>query len=322
MRNLTEIAPTIYFNVPKGYEMLCEHFDRNAELRANFFSRVKFLQYAGAGLSQHVWDTLERLALETVGEKIMIITGYGSTETAPFAFTTTWAVEQAGSVGLPAAGLEVKLVPNEGKCELRLRGPSITPGYWRQPDKTAECFDDEGYYCIGDALKFVEDEDVSRGFLFDGRVSEDFKLSTGTWVDMAGVRSAIVRTFAPYVRDVVLTGLNRDHIGAMLFLDPDAARRIADDIDPHADEAALARHPRLRAVFQERLDAMAEKSTGSSNFVARALVLEQPPSIDAHELTDKGSINQRAVIAARAGLVEDLYAEPVPDHVLVARKKS
>ncbi len=163
VRNLTEIAPTLYFNVPKGYEMLCEHLARNAALRERFFSRVQILQYAGASLSKHVWDTLERLATETVGERIMIITGYGSTETAPFAFTTTWPVGQPGEVGLPAPDIEVKLVENNGKLELRLKGPNITPGYWRQPDKTAECFDEEGFYKIGDALKFVDPTDRRKG---------------------------------------------------------------------------------------------------------------------------------------------------------------
>jgi len=319
VRNLEEIAPTLYFSVPKGYEMLAEHLAANARLRENFFSRVKLLQYAGAGLSQHVWDALERLAMETVGHKIMIITGYGSTETAPFAFTTTWPVDRPGEVGLPAAGLQMKLVPDGEKLELRLRGPNVTPGYWRQPDKTAESFDEEGFYRIGDALKFVDPDDVNRGFLFDGRVSEDFKLSTGTWVNMAGVRGAIVRACAPYVRDAVLTGLNRNHIGAMLFLDVDATRKLAPEL-AKAGEAELAESPLLRAELQKRLDALAVQATGSSNLVARAVVMGQPLSLDKGELTDKGSINQRAVMASRAELVEDLYAEPAPAHVLVAAK--
>nr|WP_295469526.1 feruloyl-CoA synthase [Mesorhizobium sp.] len=319
VRNLEEIAPTLYFNVPKGYEMLLDHFEHNERLRRTFFSRLNLMQYAGAGLSQHVWDGLDRIAREATGERIMIITGYGATETAPFAFTTTWAVERAGEVGLPAPGLELKLVPNGDKLEVRLRGPNVTPGYWRQPDKTAECFDDEGYYMIGDALKFVDPQDVNRGLLFDGRVSEDFKLNTGTWVNLASVKGAIIRAFAPYVREAVLTGLNRNHIGAMLFLDVDAARKLAPDLAV-ALEPDLADSPVLRALFQERLDALAKTATGSASFVARALILDTPPAIDKGEITDKGSINQRAVMAARANLVEDLYAEPPPPHVLVARK--
>ncbi|QDL92907.1 feruloyl-CoA synthase [Paroceanicella profunda] len=318
VRNLAEISPTIYFNVPKGYEMLCEHLGRSQALRERFFARVKLLQYAGASLSQHVWDQLERYAMETVGEKIMIVTGYGSTETAPFAFTTTWPVGRPGEVGLPAAGLDIKLVPNGEKMELRLRGPSITPGYWRQPDKTAESFDDEGFYQIGDALKMVVPGDVSKGFLFDGRVTEDFKLSTGTWVNFAAVRSQLIHGLAPYVRDAVLTGLDRGHIGAILFLDVDAARKAAPGLE-QADEATLARHPALVRAITEGIGRLAETATGSSTLVARVTIAAEPPSIDRHEMTDKGSINQRAVLAARPGLVEDLYAEPAPAHVLCAR---
>jgi feruloyl-CoA synthase len=321
VRNLSDVAPTLYFNVPKGYEMLSAHLASNRSLRERFFSQLKLMQYAGAGLAQHVWDALERLARETSGERIMMITGFGSTETAPFAFTTTWPVNRPGEVGLPAPELVVKLLPNGDKLELRLKGPNITPGYWRQPDKTAECFDDEGFYCIGDALKFVDPADPNKGLLFDGRVSEDFKLSTGTWVNMAGVRGTLIRAFAPYVRDAVLTGLDRNHIGALLLLDLDAARRLAPEIE-NADEKMLAGHPALRALFKERLDTLAATSTGSSNLVARAIVLDRPPSADANEITDKGSINQRAVMAARAALVEDLYADPSPAHVLVAGGRS
>ncbi len=319
VRNLTEVAPTLYFNVPKGYEMLSAHLATNEALRSRFFSRLKLMQYAGAGLAQHVWDALEALGRRETGQRVMMITGYGSTETAPFAFTTTWPVDRPGEVGLPAPGLDIKLVPNGEKTELRLKGPNVTPGYWRQPDKSAECFDDEGYYRIGDALKFVDPADPNRGLLFDGRVSEDFKLSTGTWVNMSAMRGALIRTFQPCLRDAVITGLDRNHVGALLFLDVDGARRIAPELAT-ADEAALAGHPALRAMFQGRLDAMAQTATGSSNLVARVVVLDRPPSADRSEVTDKGSINQRAVMAARSELVEDLYREPPPAHVIVARK--
>lgn len=321
VRNLQDVAPTLYFNVPKGYEMLCEHLTRNGRLRENFFSKVKLLQYAGAGLAQHVWDALETLARETTGEKIMIVTGYGSTETAPFAATTTWPVKRPGEIGLPAPGMEMKLVPNDEKLELRLRGANITPGYWRQPDKTAESFDEEGFYRIGDALRFVDETDVNKGFVFDGRVSEDFKLATGTWVNMAAVRSGLIAACAPYVRDAVLTGLDRNHIGALLFLDVDAARK-ADASLGRADEAELAASPALRAIIKERLDALAARATGSSSRVARAIILGTPPSIDKSEMTDKGSINQRAVMAAREDEVGALHAEPPHARVIVAEGKA
>ena len=318
VRNLEEVAPTLYFNVPKGYEMLADHLERNERLRQSFFSRLKLMQYAGAGLSQHVWDALHRIAEEETGERVMIITGYGSTETAPFASTTTWPVGRPGEVGLPAPGLELKLVPDGEKLELRLKGPSITPGYWRQPDKTAESFDEEGFYRIGDALKFVDPDDPQRGLLFDGRVSEDFKLDTGTWVNMAAVRAGLVRACAPLVRDAVLTGLDRAHIGAILILDMDAARKTA--AKPQAGEAELAADPTIAGRLQSALDALAAHATGSSTLVTRAVVLDGPPSIDRNEVTDKGSINQRAVMAARPHLVDALYAEPAPAGTFIARK--
>ncbi|HMQ57694.1 MAG TPA: feruloyl-CoA synthase, partial [Rhizobiaceae bacterium] len=249
VRNLTEIAPTLYFNVPKGYEMLTARMAGNATLRDSFFSQLEMMQYAGAGLSQHVWDTLERLAVEATGRKVMMVTGYGSTETAPFACTVTWPVSRPGEIGLPAPELEMKLLPSGEKLELRLKGPTITPGYWRQPEKTAESFDEDGFYKIGDALKFIDENDVSKGFLFDGRVSEDFKLSTGTWVNFASVRGALVRGFAPYVRDAVLTGLDRDFIGALLFVDVDACRVAAVDL-AGASEREIAHHKQIRATFQ------------------------------------------------------------------------
>jgi feruloyl-CoA synthase len=316
VRNLTDIAPTLYFNVPKGYELLVEHLVKDRALRENFFSRVKLMQYAGASLAQHVWDGLDSAARAATGERIMMISGYGSTETAPFAFTTTWAVDRAGLVGLPAAGLETKLVPNGEKLELRLKGPNVTPGYWKSPEQTAACFDEEGYYKIGDALKFAESGNVSRGFVFDGRVTEDFKLATGTWVNMAAVRLGVIGACALLIRDVVLTGLDRNHIGALIFPDLAACRALAG-LDAAASGDEIVGHPTVRAAFQQRLDALAAKATGSSNHIARAVLLAVPPSSDGGEVTDKGSINQRAVMSNRGKLVEDLYAEPVPDHVMV-----
>lgn len=320
VRNLCEVSPNIYFNVPKGYEALVHHLRENKTLREMFFAKLKLMQYAGAGLSQYVWDNLEKIAEDTVGEKIVIVTGYGSTETAPFAFTTTWAVDQAGSVGLPAVGLDIKLVPNAEKLEVRLKGPSITPGYWKQPDKTSESFDDEGYYLIGDALKFVDPDNIERGFLFDGRVCEDFKLSTGTWVHVAAIRTAIAQTFAPYVRDAVLTGLNEGYVGALIFADFTACKKLCPDLPANASERDIATHPAVQAHFQKCLNELATKSTGSSNFVARAILLESSPELDAHEVTDKGSINQRAVLTKRADKVAELYTDPSPAGVMIAKK--
>jgi feruloyl-CoA synthase len=320
IRNLKEVAPTYFTNVPKAYELLVAALDTDADLRRNFFSRLKLMQYAGASLPQHVFDGLERAARAELGERVMIITGYGSTETAPFAFTTTWPVQKAGHIGLPAPGMSVKLVPNEGKLEVRLKGPNVTPGYWRAPELTAAAFDDEGYYRIGDAIRFIDPSDVNKGFVFDGRVSEDFKLSTGTWVNFAALRTAVISACAPLIRDVVLTGLDRNFIGALIFPDLAACCRLAG-LPADTKAADVVAHPTVRETFAQCLRELAEQATGSSVHVARALLMADAPDIDKGEVTDKGSINQRAVQAARAKLVEALYAaSPSPDILILPRR--
>lgn len=320
LENLKTVQPTFFTNVPKAYEFLVAAFDEHPEARRNLFARLKLLQYAGAGLSQHVFDGLDKAAREETGQHVMIITGYGSTETAPFAFTTTWPVYEAGHIGLPAAGMSVKLVPNGDKTELRLKGPNVTPGYWRDAEKTAEAFDEDGFYIIGDAVRFADPGDLSKGLVFDGRVTEDFKLSTGTWVNFAAVRSAVISACAPLIRDVALTGLDLNYIGAMIFPDMAACARHAG-VSADTDAETILAHPGVRQTFTDSLAALAQKSTGSSNHVARALLLAELPDIDKGEVTDKGSINQRAVRTHRAHLVSALYAEtPGPDIILCSRK--
>ncbi|MFT4097671.1 MAG: feruloyl-CoA synthase [Rhodoblastus sp.] len=318
IRNLKEIAPTCYFNVPKGFELLAHRLAEDAQLRKNFFSRVKFFMYAGASLPQHVWDALERLAFETIGEKIRIVTGLGATETGPSVTFVTRGDVKAGMIGNPIPGCEIKLVPNVGKLELRVRGPNITPGYWRQPEATAAAFDEEGFYKMGDAIRFVDPEDPQRGFAFDGRVSEDFKLLTGTWVSVGNLRAAMIATFAPFLRDAVIAGHDREDLAAILLLDPDGCRAIFSDLaDTHP--ATLAAHAGLRGALAEKLQAFQAKSTGSSTRVARIVVLDAHPSIDHGEVTDKGSINQRAALAHRADLVQELYGEKPSDRVISTR---
>ena len=253
-RNLREIAPTIYFNVPKGYEALLPHFRADDTLRRNFFSRLKVLFYAGAGLNQTTWDELTQLAIETTGERIIFLSSLGSTETAPLALACSWDFDRPGNIGLPAPGVELKLVPNEGKLEARLRGPHITPGYWRQDHLTAEAFDEEGFYKFGDALKFVDPDDPGKGLLFDGRIAEDFKLSTGTWVSVGPLRARFIDHFAPYVRDVVFAGADRDDIAVLVFPDIEACRKfagLAADAAPGAivDDTTGAR--KVRRVAQD-----------------------------------------------------------------------
>ncbi|HYR34800.1 MAG TPA: feruloyl-CoA synthase [Burkholderiales bacterium] len=287
VRNLREVAPNWYFTVPKGYEMLLPFLRDDAALRRNFMSRLKAFWFAGAGVSQHVFDEYRELSYRTCGEQILFLTGLGSTETAPFTIARTWDSGDATNMGLPPPGVDMKLVPvqenEDGKYEARVKGPHITPGYWRQPELTREAFDEEGYYRLGDAFAF-EDDDPAKGLLFRGRISEDFKLSSGTWVNVGPLRAKCIGHFAPLVRDVVITGHERDELGALVFP--------SGKVD--------------RAELLARLRSM--ESTGSSNRIARMLVLDEPPSLDAGEMTDKGSINQRAVLSRRAALVQELYA--------------
>jgi feruloyl-CoA synthase len=318
VRNLRDVAPTIYFNVPKGFEMLLPHLSQDRALRETFFSRLKVMFYAGAGLSQHVHDALQELAVKTVGERILILTSLGSTETAPAALACSWESERVGNIGLPLPGQEVKLVPQDGKLEIRLRGPNITPGYWRAPAITANAFDDEGFYKLGDALKFADPADPAKGLLFDGRIAEDFKLATGTWVSVGPLRMAIIAQCAPLVRDVVLAGPDRDEIAALIIPDIDACRKLAPDLAPDAAPAAVLADARVRRAFAGFLEALSDPSRGTSARVRRAILLADPPSLDIGEVTDKGSINQRAVLAHRAALVDELYADPPPPHVIVA----
>jgi len=321
-RNLRDIAPTVYFNVPKGFEMLLPHLAADRALRETFFSRLKLMFYAGAGLSQHVHDAFQELAVNTVGERIMFLTSLGSTETAPAALACSWESEQIGNIGLPLPGLELKLVPNEGKLETRMKGPNVTPGYWRAPTLTAAAFDEEGFYKIGDALKFADPADPAKGLLFDGRIAEDFKLATGTWVSVGPLRMAFIAHCAPFARDVVFAGPDRDELGALVIPDVEACRKLAAELPPDATAAVVLASPQVRTAFAQLLNALADPSRGTSSRVGRAILLSEPPSLDVGEVTDKGSINQRAVLAHRAALVEELYAEPLSGNVIVASSLS
>jgi feruloyl-CoA synthase len=319
-RNLREVAPTIYFNVPKGFEMLLPHLKADSVLRQNFFSRLKVMFYAGAGLSQHVLDAIEELAIETTGERIVFMSSLGSTETAPAAVACSWQSERAGNIGLPLPGVELKLVPRDGKYEARLKGPNITPGYWRAPALTADAFDPEGFYKIGDALKFADPADPAKGLMFDGRLAEDFKLATGTWVSVGALRGAFIAHCAPLVRDVVLAGPDRDEVAALVFPDLDGCRELAPASAADGTPAALLAEPGVVAAFTRLLGSFAAAASGASSRICRAILLAEPPSLDIGEMTDKGSINQRAVLANRAALVEELYAKVPPARVIVVDK--
>jgi feruloyl-CoA synthase len=267
-------------------------------------------------MAQHVWDALDEIASAMYGERILMLTGLGSTETAPFALSAGHGMSAAGLVGLPTAGIALKLVPMEGKLEARIRGPNVTPGYWRQPELTAKAFDEEGYYRFGDALRFADPADVRKGLVFDGRVAEDFKLATGTWVNVGPLRAAFIDHLAPFVQDVVIAGIGRDEIGALIFVDQAACRRLCPDLSAGAPATSMLARSELRAMFRSRLRFLAARSTGSSNRIACGLLLDEPPSLDAGEMTDKGSINQRAVLSRRAVLVDELYATPPSPRVI------
>lgn len=319
--NLREIAPTVYFNVPKGYEMLVPHLRAERELCRKFFSRLQALFFAGAGLADHVWKALDEIAEAEVGHKLPILTGLGSTETAPFSLSCSPATSGPGRVGLPVPGNALKLVPLQGKLEARVRGPNVTPGYWRRPDLTAAAFDEEGFYRLGDALRFVDPDDVAQGFCFDGRVKEDFKLATGTWVSVGPLRARFIAHFAPLVRDIVFAGLDRDFVAALVFVDPDACRAAARIPEVGMSLADIVRTEAVRRIFRKKLGAFLRSKTGSASQVRRILLLDSLPSIDLGEVTDKGSVNQGAVLAHRARLAADLYAEPPPPGVIVAEAR-
>jgi feruloyl-CoA synthase len=321
VRNLREIAPTMYLNVPKGYEELVRAFRCDRALAKKFFDRVQILFYAAASLSQHLADELQALAVEACGERLVLVTGLGSTETAPMAVCRPWPSELPSAIGLPVPGVEAKLArpdENDEKLELRVRGPNVTPGYWREEALTRAAFDDEGFYAMGDAVRPADPRDRSKGFLFDGRIKEDFKLSTGTWVSVGPLRARIVAHFAPYIRDAVVAGENRDELAILAVPDVDACRTVCADLACDAPAAAVLRHPALRDRIACLLASFAARATGSANRIVKAIVLESPPSLDAGEITDKGSLNQRAVLRRRQALVDDLYASPPPEHVIAA----
>ncbi|MCA6109162.1 feruloyl-CoA synthase [Bradyrhizobium sp. CNPSo 4026] len=313
--NLREISPTVYFNVPKGYESLLPYLRDDSGLRAKFFGRLHAMFFSGAALSPYVWNSLDELAVRETGFRVPMLTGLGATETAPFFMSVRPDTSRSGHVGLPVLGNEAKLLPNNGKLEVRARGPNVTPGYWRQPELTAAAFDEEGFYKFGDALKPAKADDLDAGFDFDGRIAEDFKLASGTWVSVGPLRARFIATCAPLVRDVVIAGINRDEISAIVILDLDGCRVVNPALSAN-DIAAAAADPSVRAAFRERFARFLASATGSSTRITRAILLDAPLSIDRGEVTDKGSINQRAVLEYRAALIETLYTEAPPAHVI------
>jgi feruloyl-CoA synthase len=286
VKNLADVSPTMYFNVPRGYDLLLPYLEKDAKLRSNFFRELDVLFYAAASLPQNLWDRLKSLG----GPRVAFLSAWGSTETSPLATSVHFRMDRPGVIGLPIPACELKLVPGAGKLEVRVRGPNVMPGYYKRPDLTREAFDDEGFYRIGDAVKFADADDPAKGIVFDGRVAEDFKLTSGTWVNVGALRVKLIAAADPLVQDAVITGHDRDEIGALLFL-----------------SAAAKDRTDVRERLQGALRKLAAEG-GSSTHPRRLLVMSEPPSIDANEITDKGYINQRAVLERRAALVDELYA--------------
>lgn len=310
LRNLREIAPTVYFNVPTGFEAIAHAMKTDAELRRNLLSRVRMFFYAGAALAQPVWDALHEAQEKEIGERIVMGTGLGMTESSPFAIFITNPNVKAGYLGVPTPGLELKLVPVDGKTEVRYKGPNITPGYWRNEEATRESFDEEGFFSTGDAVLWIDEDDVHQGLKFDGRIAEDFKLSTGTFVSVGPMRAKIIAAGAPYVQDAVLTGINLKEVGALVF--PTAAVRALSGLGPEASMKQVVESAPVQAHFQGVIDSLAATATGSANRIARMHLLHEPPSIDKGEVTDKGSINQRSVLKHREALVNALHDGSLP----------
>ena len=323
VNNLREVAATAHFTVPRTYEALMPYLRTDATLRERFFSKLQIFFYAAAGLSQKFFDDMQALAVQALGEKLLWVTGLGATETAPFAMCTNQVDAWAGFVGFPAPGMELKLVPVGEKIEARVRGPNITPGYWRDDAMGRAAFDDEGFYRMGDAMRFVDPDEPWRGLLFDGRLAEDFKLSSATWVSVGPLRARILAHAGGYVQDVVIAGPNREFAAALVFPNLHLCRALCADLPADVPIRTLLSDPRVRARFQAMFEGLAQAGTGSSTFVQRALLVEEPPSIDAREMTDKGSLNQRAVLQHRAALVEELYAEvPSPQVIMVSQSSN
>jgi feruloyl-CoA synthase len=318
VRNLREIAADAHFTVPRTYEALMPYLRADGELRRRFFSRLKILFYAAAGLSQRSFDELSDMAVASCGEDILWMTGFGATETAPFAISTGPEGASAGVVGLPAPGMELKLAPVGAKVEARVRGPNITPGYWCDDPLTRAAFDDEGFYRLGDAMRFVDPSDPAKGLVFDGRLAEDFKLSTGTWVSVGPLRSRILARAGGMAQDVVIAAPDRDFVGALIVPNLTACAAWCPDLPAGIPPGDLLADRRVRTRFQALLEDLAGESTGSSTFVARAILLDAPPSIDAREITDKGSLNQKVLLQTRSALVDELYAPAASPRVLQA----
>ena len=306
--NLRDVAPTLYFNVPRGFDMIVPYLEQDEALRDHFFSNLDTIFYAAAALPQNLWERLEALSVATRGEKVVMTSAWGATETAPLVTGVHFPIDRAGVIGIPAPGSEIKMIPNAGKLEMRVRGPNVTPGYYKRDDLTREAFDEDGFYKIGDAGRLADPDDPAKGILFDGRVAEDFKLLTGSWVSTGTLRVAAIAAGAPIIQDAVVAGHDRDEVGLLVFPSPVGAAKVAG-LDPGTPLPEIVANQEVREALRTGLTAYNAENPGSSARIGRALLLKEPPNIDANEITDKGYINQRAVLERRTRLVETLYSD-------------
>ena len=319
VKNLAEVSPTIYFNVPSGFAMLLPHLERDEALRHNFFKKLQLIFYAGAALPQDLWLRLEAVAILATGHKVPMTSSWGSTETSPLATSAHFPIDKAGVIGLPCPGVSLKMVPNGEKFELRVKGPHVTPGYLNRPDLTRDAFDADGFYKIGDAGIFADPADPSRGISFAGRIAEDYKLTTGTWVHVGKTRLEAVTTAAPLLQDALVTGHDRAYVGILAWPNIAACRELCGDSEAALTVEELVRRKEVVDHVHRAMAIYNETHIGSATRVRRVMLMTEPPSIDANEITDKGYINQRASLDRRENLVERLYAaKPDPEVIIVS----
>jgi len=313
-RNLGEVSPAIYFNVPAGYAALLPFLEKDETLARSFFAKLRLIFYAGAALPQDLWERLEAVSVRATGERVPMTSSWGTTETAPLATAAHFVIERAGSIGVPVPGVELKLVPAGDKLEVRVRGPNVTPGYWKRPDLTAVAFDADGFYKPGDAVRFADPADPGKGIVFDGRLAEDFKLTTGTWVHVGALRVEALAAASPALQDAIIAGENREFIAMLAWLNAPGCQKLAECDAPRCD---LARHPSVRDHVARSIAKWNSGRPGSSQRIARILLMPDAPSIDGNEITDKGYVNQRLALARRKAEVERLYRADADADVII-----
>lgn len=316
VRNVTEVAPTTYFNVPAGYGAILPYLEKDRDLARKFFSRLQMLFYAGASLPKDLWERLETLSAETTGSKIAMTTAWGTTETAPLSVMQHFLTDGPGVIGVPCPGVEVKLEPSGNKYEIRVRGPNVTPGYWRNENQTKLMFDEDGFYKSGDAVRFADPDDASKGLIFDGRLAEDFKLTSGTWVQVGSLRVAAIAACSPVIQDFVICGEGQEKIGVLAWLNAAGCAKVTG-LEVSKPLAEFAKNPEVIGHVRRALAAWNAAQTGLSTKIARVILLEDTPSIDANEITDKGYINQRAALELRAREVARLFKPNADAGVIV-----